>query len=782
MARRFASWTTLIWIAVSDPVMVVHYKLFKHGTWYNHRRADRCSIYDFCGSMVSNPVASALSSLAGIVLSPEEQSSGPLAGLFAALGPIEGWPSFVRSRLHVAALLAFSGIWRKLCFSFKCYPWLLAPAFDVRRSDEERRQTLSRFLNADACCLDSGLCAPLRSLRRESDGQPLEVNDFFNSLLEEFLIAVFDRVVVTSTQVELMFSHMGRWTLSPDAGIGIASLAAKSLLTQFRQAVDRWKRSVPDRSSALSRNNNYRAPWMFPRAEGANVTHLHLFMGENKKWVSMSDARVAFAALTPGEQQSYRERALAERTRARVTPSRLELALQEGDADKLGSGPLGMSSVDGPFPMEGSSLRLFTDGRSLTNMSDEWVRQSTTIAAESADAHCDPESHEACVGGCRSDLQSGDIDVERLWKYVRLATRYTYDDHLDDPMVVLKFVGVGPHPDGLTDSDRVKYVLVTHAQKHGDSLFEAEFVRLCIVPDSVDTTPSVTVVDPQPPFVLRLGSVQVEGASTCWPDILDEMTLIRLLRQVSDDWVIWRASSRVVSLSTREVTALEELTFETLCAKEEQHREEQAALRAFRLATEGPKNKRSDRCMDGIAPGGEDSEGEAFKLDVARSSKRRRHLRKVEDDGEPQEADSGDGSIKKDDDKATGRVRKPLRVSQVGGNVLEKIGGVTICKVLRHGTLHAISLQCGRHRDAGEAAGVQCARDLTLAQGLTQDEAIRRLKRWYVAGLTDADWPGDTQRSCHKKLGGQLLKGFADGTDWSDIGDDDLDRIINESA
>ena len=771
MARRFASWTTLIWIAVCDPVMVVHYRLFKHGKWYSHRRADRCSIYDFCGSMGSNPVASALSSLAGIVLSPEEQLSGPLAGLFAALGPIEGWPSFVRSRLHVAALLAFSGLWRKLFFSFKCYPWLLAPAFDVRRSDEERRQTLSRFLNADACCLDAGLCAPLRALRRESDGQPLEANDFFNSLLEEFLIAVFDRVVVTSTQVELMFSHLTRWTVTPDTGIGIASLAAKSLLTQFRQAVERWRRSVPVGSRSIACNNKRRAPWMFPHAEGRNVNHLHLFMTEKKQWESMSDAKVAFAALSPGEQQRYRERALVERTRARVTPSRLELVLQEDDADKLGYGPLQMSSADGPFPMLASSFRLETGGRSLTTLSAEWVKQSTTIAAESADSHCDPERREACVGVCRSDLRSGDIDVEHLWNYVRLAVRYTYDDHLDDPMVVLKFVGVGSHPDGLTASDLVKYVLVSHAQRHGDSLFEAEFVRLCIVP--------VTVVDPKLPFVLRLGSAQVEGTSKCWPDILDEMTLIRLLRQVSDDWVIWRASSQVVSLSTREVTALEELTFEALCAKEDQHREEQAALRAFRLATEGPKKKRSDRCKDDT-DGGEDSDGEAFTRDVARCSRRRR--REVERDGEQQKADPGEGSDRKEDDKAIGQVRKPLRVSKVGENVLEKIGDVSICKVFRAGALHAISLQCGRHRDAGEATSVQCARDLTLAKGLSQDEAIRRLKRWYVAGLSDADWPGDTQRSSHKKLGGQLLKGFADGTDWSDIGDDDLDRIITESA
>jgi len=317
----------------------------------------------------------------------------------------------------------------------------------------------------------------------------------------------------------------------------------------------------------------------------------------------------------------------------------------------------------------------------------------------------------------------------------------------------------------------------------GVSLFKAEFVRLCLVSDIADTTPLAALVDPQPPFTLRLGAVQVEGASTCWPDILDEMSLVRLLRRVSDDWVIWRASSRVASLSTREVTASEELAFETLCAKEEQHREEQAALRAFRLATEGPKKHRNDRRMDGSDSGGDDSDGAAFTQDVAKSRRMRKRRRGVGHDGEPQKADTGGESIEKNDDKASGRVvRKPLRVSQVGGNVLEKIGDVTICKVFRGGALHALSLQCGRHRDAGEGADVQCARDLTLVKGLAQDEAIRRLKRWYVAGLSDAEWPDHAKRSEHKRLGGQLLKGLADGTEWGDVGDDDLDLLIKNSA
>ena len=297
-----------------------------------------------------------------------------------------------------------------------------------------------------------------------------------------------------------MFSNLTRWTLGPDTGIGIASLAAKSVLTQFKQAVDRWKRSAHGFRS-IANDNKRRAPWMFPRPEGAHLTHLHLFMKRSGKYMTMSEANEAFAALSPEEQNRYKERAFLERTRARATPSRLELVLQDDDADKLGSGPLGMSSIDGPFPMVASSLRLFTDGKSLNTMSDEWVKKVISPAPESADSFCEPLNHEPCIGGCRNDLRSGAISAgitDHLWKYIRLAVRYTYDEHLDDPMVVLKFVASGSLQDGIVDVDRVVYVLVTHAQKHGDSLFEAEFVRLCIGPGDAQST---TFADPRPPHL-----------------------------------------------------------------------------------------------------------------------------------------------------------------------------------------------------------------------------------------------------------------------------------------
>ena len=71
----------------------------------------------------------------------------------------------------------------------------------------------------------------------------------------------------------------------------------------------------------------------------------------------------------------------------------------------------------------------------------------------------------------------------------------------------------------------------------------------------------------------------------------------------------------------------------------------------------------------------------------------------------------------------------------------------------------------------------------TLIKDLSEDEAVIRLKRWYVAGLPDADWDTDTERSQHSKLGGKSLRLFAEANpDWGSFSGADLDMLICQSC
>ena len=98
----------MMWVPLCDPLMAIHYKLFKYGTWYGHRVSDRVSVFDFCSDASSNPVVEALDCLARTLFEPEQQAS--LTGIFELLGRDMGnWPAAAKQALHVSVLLAFPG-------------------------------------------------------------------------------------------------------------------------------------------------------------------------------------------------------------------------------------------------------------------------------------------------------------------------------------------------------------------------------------------------------------------------------------------------------------------------------------------------------------------------------------------------------------------------------------------------------------------------------------------------------------------------------------------------
>ena len=69
-----------------------------------------------------------------------------------------------------------------------------------------------------------------------------------------------------------------------------------------------------------------------------------------------------------------------------------------------------------------------------------------------------------------------------------------------------------------------------------------------------------------------------------------------------------------------------------------------------------------------------------------------------------------------------------------------------------------------------------------MVKGLSEDEAVRRLKRWYVAGLHATAWDVITARSQHLKLGGRLLRNFGDTyLGWGGTTGIELDLLIREA-
>ena len=123
---------TLVWLVVCSVVMRVHYRLFKHGTWFTHREGIRCNAFEFAGHTPRSPAVAALSALAAMLLDPRCGVSPYLKTLHLRFGEdVAHWPPRLVSALEVSLVLAFATFWRNIYRYFDCYPWRLAPALEA---------------------------------------------------------------------------------------------------------------------------------------------------------------------------------------------------------------------------------------------------------------------------------------------------------------------------------------------------------------------------------------------------------------------------------------------------------------------------------------------------------------------------------------------------------------------------------------------------------------------------------------------------------------------------
>ena len=99
----------------------------------------------------------------------------------------------------------------------------------------------------------------------------------------------------------------------------------------------------------------------------------------------------------------------------------------------------------------------------------------------------------------------------------------------------------------------------------------------------------------------------------------------------------------------------------------------------------------------------------------------------------------------------------------------------------RKNCIIGFGITCKRHRNRMDEPGVICKKMCTLGNsGMSHDEARRRLKRWYVAGLSDDIWETEDPRTYHLKLGGTQLMRFGDDCpDWAGISEADLDLMAS---
>jgi hypothetical protein len=206
-----------------------------------------------------------------------------------------------------------------------------------------------------------------------------------HSDLTFFLRTLFGRAVATSTYVERDFARLSAWTRH--APQGIASLGAKHVCETLA-AVARRHRGQAQAPGAKAREmprTAGRPKWMKPRRHrGSCVTGMHLYQREVHPGAPLQESQRAWAALSPEEQEHWRERAKGRRAAA-VVAAATDLRLAEAPStEAAGGGPWGLWSSSGPAPLSRHVLaRALQEPAAFRRLSDTWQQDGLAPLARS---------------------------------------------------------------------------------------------------------------------------------------------------------------------------------------------------------------------------------------------------------------------------------------------------------------------------------------------------------------------------------------------------------------
>ena len=179
-----SQWLTLLWSVLTAPVMVVHYKLFKRGTWFTERPEpvggggnDALSFQDAAWQ--------ACLELTTFLLHTDAVQVPAWLPLVGFYGPISSWSQDKLRAVRRSILTLLGKLFRKLLEPWRKYPWKLVELPCL--SPALRREKAHQFFLENKCCLD-GFSLKLREIMQTEE-----------ALLEpkslDFLKAVFERVV-----------------------------------------------------------------------------------------------------------------------------------------------------------------------------------------------------------------------------------------------------------------------------------------------------------------------------------------------------------------------------------------------------------------------------------------------------------------------------------------------------------------------------------------------------------------------------------------------------------
>lgn len=356
---------------LAAPVMVLHYKFFKHATSSPYGN-DRSILFDL--SSEHSPTKDVLRKLASFL--SDTATWQPLEAIF---GPVSRWDPDRRKLSRELTEQLIGEVQRRVQEPFEKMPYLkyLPPIADPSKDEASRLAAAHVLFAAD----ERGLDKACLKLRRRAGVPGTLLEPFWRC----FLFHAMNKIPVASALVELMFGAFTNWLRKCLKPIHVSLLAAKQCNHSALQALQQKRvraaapQAVPvaERGSEPRKRHRPRPVWILKRGDCARRNGFHLFTRKHillrQQGETQHDAlRASLAqwkALPPAEKLRWGLRAQKENKASAMGKI---VDIQSAAVNEHGPSPWGIA--DGcTYPISPIDIvEVFNEKAGVATRSDSW--------------------------------------------------------------------------------------------------------------------------------------------------------------------------------------------------------------------------------------------------------------------------------------------------------------------------------------------------------------------------------------------------------------------------
>lgn len=734
-----SQWLTLLWATLTAPVMVVHYKLFKRGTWFTERPEPVEGEASVAAASFRDAGRQAAVDLSNFLSQTDTVQVPAWTPLVGAYGPVLSWPQDRLRATRRSILTLLGQLWRKLLEPWNRYPWRLVGLRD--QTPEQQQEKARLFFAEKQCCLDC-----FSSKLRLAMPTPAELLD---PKCLEFLDAVFDRVVPTSTAIERAFARLSSWCDKKGQKPHLFTLAAKHTTHQFKHLTELWRSKCRKNGTLPKKPSNLCRPdWAYGVRKGRSLNGVHVFAKEKglapgaglmRRWNLLSrQERKHFASLARARNAQTKALSVVEEER-------------KSDIDSLRGGFWNMSSPTG-FPMLKERVQPH-----LQNMKAEvksFVQQSGSLRPEEPEGFQGaPAMNSPLWSGCQPELCPHELPNDRQVYFDSFQVMFLEiiyrkapkPSSLAEEPLVLEFSSV--------QADKTFYVAVAFNTRKKP--IEAVLLDVFVV-DGL-----------QPPGTLMVLACERQAAGQL--ALLGHVEFgLRLAKLASD----WKSSILTVGpvrqMHHFDIVASEPVDWEAMQEELAREKELKKTLAALKQMTKtNTKQTVPHKRAPPTAKGG-NAENKRSKISKQPASDHSDDFKFAGSSQSVSESDVESDTVPDPVAKAKGPASHVPRHKQRRGRLWGTRPAFQIAPIHAGGSSEATGWGaiCGLHWDP-DRPGLQCKKAMSNS-GLSDAECQLRLKRWLVAGIDSSHW-GSNKREAHVSLGGVQLAQFATGLDSASL-------------